>query len=188
MRRRVGLFLAGGVVLPLVVAATASAQGSTIRISPSVARPGQVLTVTGSGYSPTAGAVSIRLSTRSGQILRGGVVPDPEQNISTSFPVPPLSPGEYLVLAIQTTDNGRQRAFTPGRAKLRVSGASAGAAAPPPGGRSGGPASPLMLAAPILALILLAAGSTLTVRRLLTHTRPQRGGWPTQAEGSRGAA
>jgi len=176
MRRRVGLFLMVSLVLPLVVAASASAQGSTLRLSPNPASPGDVVTATAtSGYSAGAGisGVSIRLSTRSGQVLRA-TSPDGAGGFSASFPLPALSPGWYLILATQTTANGRQRAFTPGRTRLLVRAAPAGADAAPAGGQ-GGLTPPLALSAGVLALILLAAGATLAARRRWTPNRPHLG-------------
>ena len=177
MGRRVGLFLVVGFVLPLVVAASASAQGSILRLSPQTASPGEAVTAFApSGYSAGTGIsdVSIRLSTRSGQVLRT-TSPDTAGGINTTFPVPAgLSPGTYLILATQTTTNGRQRAFTPGRAKLVVRAAAAGADAAPAGSQ-GGSTSPLAISAMILALILLlAAASALLARRLRTD-RPHLG-------------
>lgn len=168
--RRVGLFLAVGFVLPLV--ATASASATDLILSPSSASPGEVVNATSfGGYTPSAAVsdVSIRLSTRSGRVLRT-TVGDPRGNINTSFPVPAdLKPGTYLVLATQTvTANGRQRGFTPGRAKLVVKAAAASSQ-----GGSPGPSSPLALSAVVLTLILLLApGSRLIARKLRTPNQP----------------
>jgi hypothetical protein len=174
LRRRIGLFLVVGVVLPLVVAATASAQGSTLQLSVQTASPGQSVTATGGSFSSAAGfsSVSIRLSTRDGRILTDAT-PDSRGRIEARFRAPSVDPGEYLILATQTSANGRQRAFTPARTTLRVVAAGSGAVAPPGGGSPGGGPPIAPLAAATLALTLLAAGSTLTVRRLrTTRARP----------------
>lgn len=170
--RRVVLFLMMGLVLPLVVAASASAQGSVLELNPKAVSPGGSVQASSlSGYATGAGAsdVTIRLSTRSGRVLRS-TAPDTRGGISTTVPIPPdLTPGSYLVLATQTTANGRQRAFTPGRAKLLVQPAPAGAGSGP--GGPGGPGLPLALPAALLALVLLAAGGALVARRLRTSNR-----------------
>ncbi len=168
MRRRVGLFLVAGVILPLVVAATASAQGSTLRLSTQVASPGETVTATGGSFTTAAGAstVSIRLSTRDGQILTDAT-PDTRGEIEARLRIPSVSPGWYLVLATQTTANGRQRAFTPARTRLLVRASGTGAVTPPAGGSPGeGPPAGVLLAGILAVVILLAAGSTLTARRL----------------------
>ncbi len=173
MRRGVGAFLAVGVLLPLVVAANASAQGATLVLNPATARPGQAVTVTGSGFSSGAGtsAVNIRLSTRTGQSL-ASTSADTRGRISASVPIPPsLGPGTYLIVGTQTIASGRQGFATPGRAVLQVVAAGqASNAAPPRGGSSdGGPPAPLPAVA--IALALLAGGCVLTVRRLRTVNR-----------------
>ena len=176
MRRKVGLFVVCGLMLPLVVTATAGAQGSTLQVDVPQPTPGQVITVTGNNFSGAAGnsPVNIRLSTRGGQVL-ASATPNSAGNISATFPVPPgLSPGWYLILATQTTTaNGRHRAFTPGRTRIRVRAASRSAAAPPARGGGGLPGSPLGLVAVCSVLVLLATGATLTARRTRTLNRPQ---------------
>jgi hypothetical protein len=159
-----------GVILPLVVAATASAQGSTLQLSTQVASPGETVLATGGSFTSGAGAsgVPIRLSTRDGQIL-ADATPDSRGAISQRFRVPSVSPGEYLILATQTVANGRQRAFTPARSRLVIRAPASGAAIPPTGGSPGDrPPAAVLLVGTVALLILLAAGSTLTVRRLRT--------------------
>lgn len=183
MRRKAGLVFVCGLVLPLVVAATASAQGALIRVTPKAAAPGAVVNVRSfnGNFSTAVGssAVFIRLATRNGRVLRS-TSPDARGNINVEFPLPPdLQPGWHLLLATQTVDaNGRQRGFTPGRTRLRITAASAGSAAP--AGRGGSPGSPVGLLAIGSALILLATGAALTARSLRTLNRPQLGGLPVQ--------
>ena len=177
MRRRFGLVLLAGFVVPLAFAANASAQGANIAVSPATASPGQVVTVTGSGFSQTGGGLSdasIRLSTRNGQELASEPV-DTAGRVSADFPVPNLAPGWYLIIATQIVEaSGRQKSFTPGRTRLRVVAAAkagAGAAAPSSGDGGGtGPGAPLAFAG---ALILLAAGGLLAARRI--HNRQPLG-------------
>ena len=177
MRRKVGLFLMVGFVLPLVVAASASGQGAVLQLSPSTVRAGDSVQASSpSGYSSGTGAndVVIRLSTRRGRALRS-VAANPRGGFDTAVPIPAnLSPGLYLVLATQTAANGRQGFSTPGRAKLQVLPASPGAGGGAPGG-STGQAPPLPLLAAILGMVLLVvSGGTLAARRI-RMSRPQLG-------------
>lgn len=175
MRPRVGLFVACALLLPLVVSASASAQGSVLQASDQVVTPGQVITVTGNsftsapGYSPPR----IRLNSRNGRVLKTANPPDSLGVITEEFPIPlDLRPGWYLLVATQTVDaNGRHKSFSPGRTRIRVQAAAAGAAAGGPGGGGGWPGSPLA----IVALLTVAAVTTLFVRRLRTANRPQLG-------------
>ncbi len=175
MRRSIGLFLMIGVVLPLAVAANASAQGTVIQFSPQTVSPGQLVTVTGGSFNNTAAGaslVNIRLQHRDGQvILEGANLNGRAQLDNVQFPMPAVAPGIYLVIATQTYANGRQVAFTPGRTRIRVLAAGAkGAAAPGGAGPTG-----LLSAGVILALILLAGGSVLAATRLRAHNRPTLG-------------
>ncbi len=178
MRRNVGLFLVCALVFPLAVAASASGQGATMVVTPKEARAGDTVNVRSfnGGFSTASGTsnVNIRLDTRSGRLLRS-IPPDARGNINVDIPLPAdVSAGWHLILGTQTTEqNGRQRAFTPARTRIRILAASAGAAAP--GGPGGSPGSPLGLVAVGSALILLAIGAALTARRLRTHNRPQLG-------------
>ena len=165
MRRNFGLFLACGVVLPLLFAASAHAQGAVMLVSPKVATPGQLVTVTGSGFGN--GDVNIRLNRRNGDLI-GGTVTDTSGRISTTIAAP-ATPGQYLIIGIQTTPNGRQRAFTPGRTRLRVVAAAAKGAAGAAPSDGAGPAVPIAAG---LGLLLLAGGLTFTVRRQRALRRP----------------
>jgi len=183
MGRKIGLFFVCGFVLPLVVAATASAQGANIIVTPKTARAGDTVnlrTFNGS-YTSAAGTsgVVIREGTRWGRILRNGAPVDARGNINVDVPLPtvnPLQPGWHLLLAVQTVDaNNRQRGFLPGRTRLFITSASPASAAPTPTGRGGLPDLPLGLLALGSALILLATGATLTARRRRTLNRPPLG-------------
>jgi len=169
MRRRAGLFLLCGLVLPLVIVANASAQSSTVIVTPNPAPPGSVVTVTGSGYSQL-GPVDLRFDFRDADFARPGVSVDSAGRFSTSFPLPAsLTPGLHLLIATQVTAQGRHRGFGPGRGKLRVLPAAGSAGVP--AGRSPGDGPPLALMIGALAL-LLAGTATLTVRTLRTSNRP----------------
>lgn len=172
MRRGVGAFLVVGVLVPLVFAANASAQGSVLQVSPSTARPGQAVTATGGSFSRNPGTttVKVRLSTRDGQVLQSAS-PDSNGQISVTFPVPAsLEPGTYLILATQRNDNNRATAFTPARTTLQVTAGAASSSAPG-GGPGGGSGPPLQLLGGAIVLVLLAGGCLLAVRRLRTVNR-----------------
>ncbi len=171
MRRRVGLFLFCGLVLPLAAAANASAQGAVLEVSPSTAVRGvTVVKVTGAAYNqPNAnvGGVQIRLGTRDAEPV-ATALPDSSNRIETEFQVPAsLAVGEHLVIATQTTVRNRQMFGGPGRAKLKVVAGAAGTAAPPARSPNG---TVIALGTGILALILL-AGTALAVPRLRTLHR-----------------
>lgn len=178
MRRKLGLFLVCGCALPLVAASTAMGQGATLRINDQTPAPGQQVTITGSGFSASAGAVSLRLDSRTGPLLPGGSATATIQgliSVNTTIPAS-LSPGWHLIIGTQVIEaNGRQAAFTPGRVRINVGGAGAGGSAAPPPGGGGLPGSPLALLALGAAFVLLASGATLTARRLRTDNRPQLG-------------
>jgi len=167
-------------LFPLAFASSASAQGAVLKLSQSVASPGQTITASGRGFSNVAGVsgVTIRLSTRAGRVLAPAVTPDTAGKISVTFPIPAnVSPGWYLVLGTQTNSNGSARSFTPGRTTLRVQGAASGraAAVAPPGGGAGGPGSVSVLLAALLGLLVVGAGAALTARRLWALNRPPLG-------------
>lgn len=166
MRRRVGLSLFVGLVLPLVAAASASAQGAVLRVSKQVVAPGDLITIEGSSFSPTL--VNIRIGpTRDSEIVRETNGP----SFAVELEVPPLAPGWHLIQATQVTAAGRHRGFTPGRTRIRVTAASGAAGLPPAGGPAdAGPPTPLVVA--VIGLFLLAGTSALTVRKLRTLNRP----------------
>ncbi len=188
MRQGIVAGLVVGVLLPLVYATSASA---ILTVTPPVAAPGDVVTVAATGYSSDVGVspVRIRLSKREGQILKSEA-PDSAGRFTTTFVVPPLAPGVYLIIGTQTNDSngqlditkanfqGTQRSFTPSRTVLRVRAPAAGrAVAVPPSGGNGEPGGPLGL--PVLALMvvpgLLVVALARTARRRWTLNRPQLG-------------
>ncbi len=193
MRRKMGLALIFGAVIPLAVASTAWACGvlSTLTLNSSSASPGQSVTAIGVNYSPRAGAspVTIHLKTRTGKVL-ATTVPNAGGNINTTFPIPSTTkPGWYVVMATQSNADGTPKAGTPGRTTLRVRGPAkahrshaAVAVSPWSASKPTGPAGPAvsvahdgggsgslalmpMLLAVALSLTLLASGLTLAARR-----------------------
>ena len=170
MRRRVGLASVVGLVGPLVLAATAYGQGATLVVTPSTAKVGDVITVTGSGYTQSnnhiASGLDLRLNTRDAEPL-GNTNVSSQGTITIALPVPPGTPlGEHLLIGTQRTVRGRDVFGAPGRAKLRIVAASSSAAAAPGGGLP-----PAGIVGAVLALI--AAGATaLGIRRLRMPARP----------------
>lgn len=194
MKRRIGLSLVFGAVLPLAVASVAWACGvlATLTLSEKTASPGQAITATGKNFSSTGSAVTIRLKSRSGTLLTTTAA-DAGGKIDSTFPIPAsVSPGWYSVMALQNAASGAPKAGTPGRTTLRITGTQkqSAVAAPwssskpaGPGGssapvaRAGAgsrPVLPMVLAA-ILSLSMLAAGWTLVGRRNRTVAGPQLG-------------
>lgn len=182
MRRRVGLFLVFGAVLPLAAASVAWACGvlATLTLDKKVAAPGQAITATGKNFSSTGTAVTIRLKSRSGTVL-ATTAANAGGKIDATFPVPAsISPGWYSVMALQNTDKGVPKSGTPARTTLRIAGSrkQSAVAAPwsssEPAGPSGQSALPMILAI-VLSLSMLAAGWTLVGRRSRTVAGPQLG-------------
>lgn len=174
MRRRVGLFLFCGLVVPLIVVSNAAAQGATLVLTPSSGPEGTEVTATGSGFSATSSSIEgpkIRFSTRDAPVLKGPVSVA-SNAFSTSFIIPAVPAGEYLVLATQTSVRGRSTSG-PGRAKFRVTAGSSAAA----GAATAASASPgsgtsqavVALGALMLGLVLLAGGTLAVGRRRIPH-------------------
>lgn len=163
MGSKVGLLLVLGMGLPLAFAASASAQGAAMVITPETASPGQLITVAAGNFASgsTVNAPAVRLSTRNGPVL-ANPAPDGAGRISATFPAP-QTPGTYLILGTQTYTNGRQKSFTPARGRLRVVAARRGAS------------SATAIAVPLGGLVLLGAGFLLMARRRSTLNRPQLG-------------
>ena len=192
MKRKAGLLLMVGAMLPLGAASTAWACASlaTIAMERNVS-PGQTVSVAGRGFSDAhAGAtagdslVTLRLKARNGKILQDGVdVTGGRINTTLKLPTD-MAPGFYVMLATQTKSDGTARAGTPARYAFKVSGTavSAAPAASPWSSAPGGPAqsasfagdrgfnSQTLLVGGILSLTLLAAGSVLVGRRNQTMT------------------
>ena len=196
MKRRVGLFLMVGAMLPLGVASTAWACASlaTVALSKSTVSPGETVTVTGKGYSDThAGSnagdsdVTIRLNGRRGQIM-GTTSPDSTRRINATMQVPKdVRSGWYIITATQFSADGTPKAGMPGRTVMKVSGSASNSAGVAPwssskpagpgasslavAGDGGGLSSQTLLLGMGLSLTLLAAGSVLVGRRNQTTSR-----------------
>ena len=193
MRRKIGLILVFGAALPLAIASAAWACGilATLAVDKKVAAPGEAVTATGRNWTTAAGSspVTIRLQSRSGQVL-ATTAAQTGGTIRETFAVPAsLSPGWYVLVATQFNADGTPKTGTPGRTTLRVQGGardSAVAGAPwgssTPAGpaasaaRDGGSGSLLaILLAGTLSLTMLASGWKLLSRRSRTVGEPQFG-------------
>lgn len=199
MKRKMGLFLIFGAVVPLAVVSAAWACGvlATLKLNTRTAAPNQVVAATGNNYYGSA-PVSIHLNTRNGPVV-ATTSPDPSSRISTPLTIPANTrPGYHVLIAIEYKPDGTTLVVgTPGRTTVRVvaSGKAARRAAvaaspwgsPTPKGpvgsmapaaHAGGSSSPAvmpMLLALALSLSLLASGMTLSGRRNRTRTAPQFG-------------
>jgi len=153
-----------------------------MKVTPSVASPGQVVTVTGRGFTNSAGntGVTIHLSTRNGRAIAPTITPDTAGRINTSFPVPANIPaGWYLLIGTQTrtvaspsgAPAGSASGFTPGRTTLRIQGAKSGQATASAPGAGGSNWLPALMAG----LVLTAAGVMLTARRIRSLNRSPLG-------------
>jgi len=190
MKRKVGLALVFGAVLPLAVASVAWACGvlATLSSDVKVAAPGQVVTFSGKNYGTAASgasAVSFRLKSRNGTVLKE--IPAPAgTGISTTFAIPAnTSPGWYVVLATQNAASGVPKTGTPGRTTIRVQGAAQSSVVGAPWGSSSpsGPAAQAqqagggsllaILFAGALSLTMLAGGWKLLSRKGRTANQPQ---------------
>ena len=123
-----------GVILVLftVLGSTAVAFGctniSTLNISDSSGRPGDRIQVTGSSFgnsSPTGRRTSTPLPVRiHWNGTEGGalaeVAPDGAGNISASITIPDVSPGHYVILAVQQDTDGYHMYGTPARIAFEV--------------------------------------------------------------------
>ena len=91
MRRRVGLFLTFGLLLPLALAAQASAQGAVLRSHRRRRRQARRSRSRAARSTPSTGnvgGVNIRLSTRDSTVLGNSSV-SPQSTISATVPRSP---------------------------------------------------------------------------------------------------
>lgn len=184
-----------GAVFALVAgAAFACTNLATVNLSSSAGRPGDAITVTGSGFMANAaempmdgmvmemGAgtmgdmtvrspVTLRWNGPDGPIL-STAVPDRSGTISVLFNIPETQAGHYTVVAVQKNAQGYDVYGTPARAPLQVLGAGGragdGVGGSAPAGAGGGPTSPGILALTVglgvLGVGLLAAGGVAATR------------------------
>ena len=162
-----------GVPLAIVATAFACANLASAKLSRAAASPGTTVSFMGRNFNSNAAAspVSIRWNGRAGQVL-ATARPASTGKVSTTFTVPNVKAGYYIVVATQTGPNGRPASGTPGRAPLRVaarrSSSSTVVVAPAPtgGGTAGPQALPVGLG--LSAFMLVGGLMTLAVRRRRT--------------------
>jgi len=183
MKRKVGLVLIFAAVLPLAATSIAWACGRLAVINTDVkaASAGQQINVTGRNFDTAVGSslVSIRLKTRTGEVL-ATTAPSSAGIVNTTVRMPAtLDPGWYVVLATQTRASGTPSSGTPGRTTLRVNAPGNAAAAPtgtgwnaPSGPAADNSGSLTLLLAIGMSLAMLAGGWKLVARTGRSGARP----------------
>ncbi len=158
-----------GIPLAIVATAFACANLASAKLSRAAATPGSTVSFMGRNFNSNAAAspVSIRWNGRAGQVL-ATARPASTGKVSTTFTVPNVKPGYYVVVATQIAPNGRPASGTPGRAPLRVAAGRSSstvvvAPAPTGGGTAGPQALPVGLG--LSAFMLVGGLMTLAVRR-----------------------
>ena len=157
-----------GIPLAIVATAFACANLASAKLSRAAASPGTTVSFMGRNFNSNAAAspVSIRWNGRAGQVL-ATARPSSSGKVSTTFTVPNVKAGYYIIVATQTGPNGRPASGTPGRAPLRVAARSSStvvvAPAPTGGGTAGPQALPVGLG--LSAFMLVGGLMTLAVRR-----------------------
>lgn len=179
-----------------MAAGTASActNLATINLSSSAGKPGDVITLTGSGFMANSAEMPMdgmvmdmssmtmaALTVRSPVVLRwngadgpvlSNAVPDRSGTISVLFTIPEAAAGHYTVMAIQKNPQGFDVYGTPARAPLQVIGAGGAAGGDVRGsgtgaGESGsGGVLALTVGLGVLGLGLLAAGGVAATRSI----------------------
>ena len=158
-----------GIPLAIVATAFACANLASAKLSRAAASPGTTVSFMGRNFNSNAAAspVSIRWNGRAGQVL-ATARPASSGKVSTTFTVPNVKAGYYVIVATQTGPNGRPASGTPGRAPLRVavrrSGSSVVVAPAPTGGGTAGPQA-LPVGLGLSAFMLVGGLMTLAVRR-----------------------
>lgn len=159
---RLAVLVASAAATIVAGAAFACTNLATVNLSSSMGKPGDVITVTGSGFQASADempmdgmtmdmapgsaglAAMANLATRSPVILRWNgpdgpvlstAVPDRSGTISVIFTIPESQSGQYTVLGVQKNPQGFDVYGTPARAPIQVIGAGQPAA----GVRGAGP-------------------------------------------------
>jgi hypothetical protein len=200
----------GAVVMLVAGAAFACTNLATINLSSSMGKPGEAITVTGTGFMANAAEmpmdgmvmdmgsaamgdmtvrspVTVRWNGPDGPVL-STAVPDRSGTISVLFTIPDARAGHYTVVAVQKNAQGYDVYGTPARAPLQVIGAGqpagAGIRDGGPEGASGASTSPGLLALTVglgvLGVALLAAGGVAA-----TRTAKARRGVPATVDGGR---
>ena len=158
-----------GIPLAIVATAFACANLASAKLNRAAATPGSTLSFMGRNFNSNAAAspVSIRWNGRAGQVL-ATARPASTGKVSTTFRVPNVKPGYYIIVATQTGPNGRPASGTPGRAPIKVvkrsSGSTVAVAPAPTGGGTAGPQA-LPVGLGLSAFMLVGGVMTLAARR-----------------------
>ena len=181
---------------------------ATVNLSSSMGKPGDAITVTGTGFMANAaempmdgmdmdmsGPMMANMTVRQPVVIRWNgpegpvlstAVPDRSGTISVLFNIPETQAGHYTVVAVQKNAQGYDVYGTPARAPLQVIGPGGRAAEGVRGaGTAGGPPSSsgivaLTVGLGVLGLGLLAAGGVAAAR-----TVKARRGVPVKVDGPR---
>ena len=157
-----------GVPLSVVATAFACANLASLKLDHAGATPGTQVAFKGRNFNnnAAASAVQLRWNSRTGQIL-GEARAGAGGKIKGIFTVPQARPGYYIIVATQTGPNGKIASGTPGRTPLKIRAAARSSVVGAPVTPGGGPAAPQpwLIGAGLLGAALLAAISTIAVRR-----------------------
>jgi hypothetical protein len=126
--------VAGGTML-FAAAAWACTNLSTLNLSNATGAPGSQVTVTGSSFTPSAAGqvappVVLHFNSLTGPAL-ATTHPNAAGDITATFTVPQAQPGDYVIVATQTTAKGTPEFGTPARASLVIPGPSSAGASQP---------------------------------------------------------
>jgi hypothetical protein len=122
--RRLGTGALASIAVLGIAASTAWAcvSGPVVNLSTVTAKPGEQVTVTGTGFRQPD-PVQIRWNALDGPVVAQLAKPDSSQAISATFAVPAgTAPGSYVVIVSQTRDG--KPSLSPVRAVLNVVGPS----------------------------------------------------------------
>jgi hypothetical protein len=175
-------------------AAFACTNLATVNLSSSMGKPGDAITLTGTGFMANAAEmpmdgmdmdmstmtmgdltvrlpVTVRWNGPDGPVL-STAVPDRSGTISVLFSIPEAPAGHYTVVAVQKNAHGFDVYGTPARSPLQVLGPGQAAGAGVKGGGTAGAASPstspgilaLTVGLGVLGVGLLAAGGVAATR------------------------
>ncbi|MGH9069996.1 MAG: hypothetical protein ACRDX8_02215 [Acidimicrobiales bacterium] len=116
-------------------AAWACTNLATLNLSSAQGAPGSQISLTGSSFTPSvagkiAPPVVLHFNSLTGPAL-ATVHPNAAGDINASFTIPQAQPGDYVIVATQTTKSGSAEFGTPARASLVIPGPSGSASAQP---------------------------------------------------------
>lgn len=137
-RMALGALAAFGTLLVAASTAWACVSGPVVNLSTVQAKPGEEVTLTGTGFRQPD-AVQVRFNALDGPVIATPGKPV-NGNVTATFTVPPgTAPGSYVIIVSQVKDDGKL-SLSPVRAVLSVVGPSGqapvlGAAAPSAGDR-----------------------------------------------------